>query len=182
MDDDIINSKYNIELEYALRQVLGKKYYGCASYIEEPKEFRKAITNWLNKLEKRIYDVTSYDFRLREKLTMTLSNIRKELKDYGKKDNLIDITTKIIYLVNYLFGFDYEGSINHNLFFYQTSAQEEKDLIRNLKIKKSDEFQWSFQNVLKYKQNIISSLKKEGLSDYRIAQIMNTTIAKLKKI
>ena len=171
---------YNHDLEFALRNIGLKKYYGYAGVFENPKEYRKAIKEWSKHVSKRVYELTEYDERLREIVLSHLKYLEDMIKKVPDGKTEFQIIPIMMGIVNNLIGYDWMGKINRNVFFFQSRGQQLKDLEAKAEVT-TKEYIEAYRDSEKRKKEIIENLKKKGMSLYQIADIMNLSIYMVKK-
>lgn len=176
---------YNRELEHALRQVFPKKYNRDAGLFANPTYVKKATLDWIERIKKRVFELTEYDLRLREMVFMDLDSIKEEIKNISKEPNEWKIIPKLMMVISRLLGYDWcDGTVNREVFYKQNIAQEHKDLIARGRAK-------PIMERIKFQSNInqtlfktINYLEKEGYEKEQISMIINksySTIDRIKK-
>jgi len=165
-----------MDFEHMLRQFFGDKAFGCQGFRKNINLTKRELKKVVLKIENR---VDSLDTTSRHKETM-LCEVEKLKNDLSKKE--IDSWAVVIHLfslVSRLLGYDYlKGFINTPV-YHQTADQyysqvifEGGDVMQNFYDKK---------NLVTIRKKLYYDLKKE-YSDFKIAQILNTTEYQIKKL
>lgn len=177
MNKQKIKSEGFMDFEYMLRQFLGDKTYGLQGIRENETAMRRQLKKVIKKIERRI---DGLDTTNRHK-EMLFREVEK-LKDDFKNQN-IDPWTVIIHLlslISRLLGYDYlKGFINTPM-YYQTNSQYYSQII----YEGGDAMQnyYDQKNLVHIRKEVYKELKEKGYSDFKVAQIMNTTEYKIKKL
>ena len=171
------NTEGFMDFENMLRQYFGDKSYGSQGCRDNilliPREFKKVVM----KIEKRVNDL---DTTIRHKERM-LNEVERLKKDLSQKDT--DPYTMIIHLfslISRLLGYDYLKGYINTPFYHQTQNQ-----YYSQKIFEGDDVLQDYydnKNLISLQKGVYDFLTKNGNSDFRIAQIMNTTEYQIKKL
>ena len=176
---------YNIELEMALRQVFGKKYYHSAELFAYPKYVKEDLIDWIKRIRKRTIDITNYDLRLREMIFLNLECLENEVKKIDKENVDWKIIARLMNLVSRFLGYDWcNGEINRHVLFFQDGAQEWNDKLNKGKFKSSGDFFNHISKINKALLETIEFLEKKGLTLDEISSVLKiseSTISRLKK-
>lgn len=160
----------------------GGKYQNSASLMQDDKYFKNAIRDWIKRIKPRVIELTNHDNRLREMILLELSVLDEELKKFPKEDNATTIIATLISIVGRLLGYDWNGTINREVIFFQNEAQEKVDL-RNMGERTFPETCEFYDGVFQAKtKEIVKKLTEDGFKDWQIADILNINPSKVKKI
>jgi len=172
----------NMQLELALRTLFGNKYYHFAECGQDPKEIKKAMKDWIKKIENRIDELTNYDLRLKEVSESLLEELKIDISQLEKKNNDWIIISRLIQLISYLLGFDFvDGEIYRHVLFFQDKTQEVGIAQKEGKLP-AEEFNWIFRNRNNCRRKIAKQLKNEGLTIFKISEIMNIRQTMVRKL
>lgn len=169
---------YSLSFEYTMKMLFGDS----ADHIAYVAGREELLKKWLGRAVQRfVKDINKLDTtqRHKEMLIMQLESIGKALK--GKKINTWNIIFYFFNLTSRFIGYDYHKAQKLvTPTYFQTSYQNFwSGLHEGEDWKKQDERKRTFINR---RINIIKQLKQEGVSDFDIAQIFNTTEYDIKKI
>ena len=167
-----------MDFELTMRTLFGKKAYHIASAEMHPLSRRK----WLQKAVRQLmHHVENLDTTVRHKhiLMVELDGILKAFK--GVKEPSWSIVYRLLRLCFRLFGYDYlKGARTYTPTYWQTSDQyytshilEGGDVMQNY----ADE-----KDVISVRHEIVRKLKEEGLSDFKISLILNTSEYEVKQL
>ena len=173
--------KYNMDLEMAMRNLLGKAYYGYAGGFSSPKLCKRVLLRAINRIRKRIEEIAPTDERLLLTTSISLDQIERNVKDTSlKMNNDWLIIGDLLHLVSLLLGYDwYNGKVNRHVFLHQDKTQEIEDYHQRIGRKFWDEFvggDW------KIRCEIIHVLKKRNPSINQIARTINLSDKVVAKI
>ncbi len=173
---------YNMDLEMALRTLFGNKYNQFAGLAQDPKEIKKAMKDWIKKVENRIDELTNYDPRLKEISEIHLDSLKSAILQLNKENNDWIIIARLLHLISYLLGYDFvDGKIYRHVIFFRDRTQEIGVARRKGKIKPED-FNWIFRNKDDYRREIAKQLKEKQLSIFKISKIMNISQNRVNKL
>jgi hypothetical protein len=169
------NIKPFMLFESTMKQFFGNK----ADRIQDSASDLNSIKKWLIKATKEIIKkIDKIDTATRHKkmLLNDAENLLDDLKDFER--NKTNVILQLFSLCSKLFGYDYQKGITyHTPFYYQTNAQHWNE---NL-IKENNYFR-NEKNVMEIRKKIISELKKQGLDNYHISIVFNTSEYQIKKL
>jgi hypothetical protein len=166
-----------LSFEYTIRMFLGDKAFHIAGLVHNPKHrkkyFRQAIKQVLKQID-RIDTNTAHKKRLFSAAQSLLSEFQSR--------KLCDITVsiKFLRLVGILLGYSgVKGAILNTPFYYQTPGQHHTETILNRIDTHSEDNE---KNVIAKRTEIIGQLKSDGMTDFDIALILNTSEYQIKKL
>jgi len=121
---------YNLELESALRNLLGQKYYGTASGFFQPKYVQKAMLQATKRIRKTIGKIKA-DQRFHDIANAELDILEHELNNMTAGNNDWKIIAHLLSLVSTLLGYDWtEGKQYRKPRYYQTPTQKKMSLTK----------------------------------------------------
>jgi len=168
-----------MDFEGMLRQFFGDKSYGDQALRTNPTAMKMKLKKVLIKLERRVQELETTE-RHKERMLNEIERLRKDLSQ-----SKVDPWTLVIHsfsLISRLLGYDYQKGYINTPIYYQTHNQHYSQII----FEGGDVMQsyYDSKNLITLRREVYLELKKGRHSDFRIAQIMNTTeyeINKLKK-
>ena len=167
-----------MDLELALRLFLGKKAYHSAS----AESYVTSKLKWLQKVAKRIIlRIDELDTTTRHKQMLASEAERFLEKVNSSKVSAWEVVYVLLRLCGRLLGFDYlSGSIVHTPVYYQSHSQYYTSHI----LQGGDVMQdyYDQKDMVSARKRIVKQLKEEGLSDFKIALILNTSEYQIKKL
>jgi len=167
-----------MQFELTMRLLFGEKAYHIASSHGYPAHRRKWLQKTVRKLE-RIVNVVDTTPRHKEMLMRELDEVSSHLK--LAKDPSWDLVYGLFRLSMRLLGFDYvRGAKCHTPFYYQTPAQYDTATI----LDGGDVMQLHYdrKNAVTLRRSIIEDLRKNGLDDFKISLVLNTTEYEVKQL
>lgn len=166
-----------LDFEHMLSQYFGDKAYHNQGMREDEiavkGEFRKVVA----RIEKVICGLETTN-RHKEVLLNDVERLKKDLSQ--KSTNPWTLNIHLFSLVSRLLGYDYlKGFINTPL-YHQTSQQFYTQII----FEGGDTMQdyYDSKNLIALRREIYEDLKQKGYSDFKIAQLLNTTEHQIKKL
>lgn len=177
MKKKISHAEGFMDFEHMLRQFFGDKAYGNQSIRENVKLLKKELRKVVSKIEHRIIGLETTT-RHKE---MMLSEVEKIKGDFLR--NEVDPWTLVIHLLSLtsrLLGYDYQKGFINTPLYHQTFNQYYSQII----LEGGDVIQSHYdkKNLIKIQRELYFKLKEEKYSDFKIAQIMNTTEHQIKKL
>ena len=174
---------FPLYFEHAIRMFLGDKAYHIAGAAHQPSAFRRWLRQCVPVMRKRV-----------DELDTTTRHKEMLLREIGNLDNLLrikkggtdeEVILNSFRLIARLFGFDgLSGKIHNEPLYHQTHAQHFLELHTW-----NDPMRPWFDIVEEQRTNttliqgrVYEFLKQEGLSDFQIAQVLNTTEKAVKKL
>lgn len=167
-----------MEFEMTVRMVLGDKAYHIADFHSSASGRREWLTKVLRELTKDI-DALDTTVRHKQMLMGEVEAVSALLKQ--EDDSSWSLVYRFLRLVSRLLGYDYvSGARCHSLAYWQTAGQNLNAIV----FSGGDVMQdyYDKKNVIATRLSVVESLKAQGLSDYRIAVILNTTEYQIKKL
>lgn len=167
-----------MEFEGTLRLLLGRRASHTASASENPK--RRA--EWLRKAMQRVErEVLALDTTERHK-QMMLAEIEasKDAISMSAQPSW-PLVYRLLRLSSRLLGFDFARAAKcHTATFWQSIPQN----LNTVVFTGGDIMQdyYDNRNAIAVRREVVSRLKDQGLSDYRIALVLNTTEYHVKKL
>lgn len=171
-----------MQFEMAMRMLFGKNADNIADEHFVIKDRRKWLKKVGRKLTKEIDNLDTKE-RHKEKMLSDLIFIAELLnKD---KEPSWSLVYRFIELISRLLGFDTNlGTTCFSPVYWQTKDQYEKTIL--LESKDIQEFENKLHdeyiNVVNLRRSIVKNLKEQGVNDYTIALVLNTSEHKVKKI
>ena len=166
-----------MDFEHMLRQFFGDKEYHSQDARQQPKLVKQKLQKVIAKLEKEVLELDTTE-RHTSRMLSVIEKLKKDLKT--KEPDYLTITIHLLTLMSRFFGFDYEKFRLNTPAFYQTEGQYYSQVIReggDLMQRYNDG-----PNILLEQKKVVDMLKEQGFPRIRIAQILNTTEYKIKKI
>lgn len=121
---------YNLELEMALRNLLGKRYYGKASGFFQPKYVQKDMLQAMKKIRKTIGKIKA-DQRFYDRANAELDILEHKLNQMTVGNNDWKIIAHLLSLISTLLGYDWnEGKQYRKPKYYQTPTQKRMSLTK----------------------------------------------------
>lgn len=167
-----------MDFELTMRLFMGDKAYHIAGQESHDKYRRE----WLLKAAKiiiRRVDALESTTRHQQMLMNEAEQLIQSLK--GVKVTPWSIVYRLFCLCGRLWGFDFvRGSILHTPIYYQNPEQYYTSEI----LSGGDTLQdyYDKKDALSTRKRIAEQLKKEGLTDFKIALVLNTTEYQIKKM
>ena len=168
----------SMDFELTMRMLFGDKAYQIASQEAHPTHRRK----WIGKAVKQLLrDADKFDTTVRHKkmLLADLEAISNMLK--GVKEPSWSIIYRLLRVCVRLFGYDFpHGARCHTPAYWQNSSQHYTAEIfqgGDAMLDYYDE-----QDTISVRQTVVMDLKKQGLSDFKIALVLNTTEYAVKQL
>lgn len=164
--------------ELTIRLFLGDKAYHCA----DAESSIKSKSEWLQKVARRIIRrIDELDTTTRHKQRLASEAERLFEKVHSSKVLDWDVVYILLRLCGRLLGFDYlKGSIVHTPVYYQRHLQYYTSNI----LQGGDVMQdyYDQKDMVSTRKQIIKQLKEDGLSDFKIALVLNTSEYQIKKL
>ena len=167
-----------MEFELTLRLLLGRRASVAASASENPKRRSAWLRNAMLKIE---HEVIALDTTDRHK-QMMLAEIEAS-KDAITSGLLPSwsLVYRLLRLCARLLGFDFtRGAKCHTATFWQSIPQN----LNTIVFTGGDIMQdyYDKQNAIAVRRDVVRHLKAQGLTDYRIALVLNVTEYQVKKL
>jgi len=183
MNEKAERFKYNMDLEHALRNLLGKRYYGCAGAFSTPQICKQFLLRALRRIRRRINAVITTDERLLLTTSVTLDRLERYAKAMSVRvNNDWSIIANLLHLVSCLLGYDWlDGKVHRHVIFYRDKQQEIEDYQKKEAKAFWNEFpsgDWQIRYELVY------ALKQRKLSNNQIARVLalsDKLVAKILK-
>jgi hypothetical protein len=168
----------HMEFELTFRLLFGDK----AKYIEGQELNQKSRASWLRKSIDRIErEVIALDTTERHK-QMLLGEVEAARDSLGPKaDSGWPLVYSLLRLVARLLGYDFvRGAKCHTATYWQSVGQN----LNSVVFQGGDIMQdyYDKRNAIAVRRHVVAHLKSQGLSDYRIALVLNTTEYEVKKL
>lgn len=167
-----------MRFETTMRLLFGEKAYQIAGTEANPKHRRE----WLQKAVRemmRVVNTLDTTPRHKQLLMAELEAITELLK--GTKEASWDLVYRLFRLSFRLLGFDYvQGTKCHTPVYYQTPNQ----YFTSQLLGGGDPMQdyYDKKNAISIRQSIIKNLKAQGLDDFKVSLVLNTTEHEVKKL
>lgn len=172
----------SMNFEHAVRQFLGDKAYHIAGAAHDDTSFRQCLRRCIPVMRKKV-DQLDTTTRHKEMLMSNIEELNDRLKAKGGSNDK-EIIVTLFWIVSRLFGFDgVSGKIYNEPFYYQTYWHylEEKTSWNSKKtIVEIDREER--QNIISIRKKLIRIMKKNGLPDIKIAEVLNMGEKQIKKL
>jgi hypothetical protein len=171
MDTDML-------FEFTMRLYFGDKAYQTRGQFNNPKYRRECLRKVIRLLMNQI---NTLDTTPRHKQVL-MENAEAIRHAIGRNDAPSwDLTLHFVAFIARLLGFDFHrGSRCHSIAYFQEPAQyytadllSHGDALQNYYDKK---------DALSTRKDVVASLKGKGLSDFKVALVLNTTEYEIKKL
>ncbi len=167
-----------LSFEYTIRMFLGDKAFHIAGLVHEPKHRKKYFKQVIKRILKQI-DRIDTNTAHKKRMFSAAQSLLSELQSRKLCD--ITVSIKLLRLVGILLGYSgVKGAILNTPFYYQTPGQHFTEAILNGTDTHSDDNE--SKNVITKRKEIIGQLKGDGMTDYDIALVLNTTEYQIKKL
>lgn len=169
---------YSLELEYALRELLGDKVRNHAGAYTMPKNVCEDMLAAVEKIRQRIENIVTTDDRLLLTTSLIINNLEKKIKAIKiENNNDLEIIASLMDLIARLLGFDWERGIpNRQLIYQQEEEQRDFDYAN---INPND---WGNNQTVKKRIEIVGMLFDQGIKIAQIARIMRLTNISVKSL
>jgi len=177
MKKNLKNTEGFMDFENMLRQFFGDKSYGDQAIRQNEKLVKIELHKVVLKIEKRIINLETTN-RHKERMLSEIERIKNDFKQ--SQPDLWTINIHLFSLISRLLGYDYlKGFINTPI-YCQTPSQYYSQVI----FEGGDAMQGYYdkKNIISLRKYVFNFLKKDGYSDFKISQIMNTTEFEIKKL
>jgi len=181
MERKVERFKYNMDLEMALCNLLGDRYYGSAGEFSDAKTSKEYLLTALKRIRKRLNEIITSDERLLMMVNQNLDGLENYVKDTSESvNNDWFIIARLLDLVTRLLGYDWaEGKVHRQIIYYQEREQEEEDHKKEI----GDPDYWKeFRGDMRIQYEVIYLLRKRGLSMNQIARVLNISRDRVSKI
>lgn len=174
-----VTFNYGMELEMALRLILGDKADHSAGGNLIPSFTRAYFLQVTKKLRDRVDNIVTMDERLRGMLFRSLRELETEIRPIRKNVDWQIIATILLGIVGRLLGYDgVDGKVHREVIFFRTREQEAADYR-----KRTGGGHWNeADELLRERYRIVLNLKKRGFTHAQIAQIVGTTEYAVKQV
>jgi hypothetical protein len=167
----------HIEFEMTLRLLFGDR----AKYIEGQELNAKLRASWLRKsLDKIEREVLAIDTTERHK-QMLLGEVEATREAIAaKSESGWPVVYSLLRLVSRLLGYDFVRGAKCHTAYWQSVGQN----LNTVVFEGGDIMQdyYDKKNAIAARKDVVAHLKTQGLSDYRIALVLNTTEYEVKKL
>jgi len=167
-----------MEFEVAMRLLFGEKAYHIAGSELNPASRREWLQKPVRKLLRVVNDLDTTP-RHKQVLMSELEAVSKLLK--GAEDPSWELVYRLLRLIMQLLGYDFlRGSRCHTVTYHQTPEQHRTSVVLN----GGDPMQiyYDQKNAVAVRQQVIERLKREGLDDFKISLVLNTTEYEVKQV
>lgn len=151
----------------------GDKAYQTAGQATTPKyrsQWIKRVLKWAMKTVDKIETAP------RQK-QLLMANVESAYKSVGNTDQhpSWELTYYLLALIGRLQGISYNrGAITHTVSYWQSDSQRYTSAVFE-GIKAEDGYFDEKQDAVSIKQHVIESLKQQGMSDFKVALVLNAT-------
>lgn len=167
----------DLDFETTMKQFCGDKAWHIEDSFSNPTEFRKWLRKCISIAKKKV-DKLDTTTRHKEMLMRDIEKLDERIKNNEDPKYIILASFS---LISRLLGFDYcKGACLNTPFYYQEPGQHYTQLI----LEGGDVMQnyYDQKNLVSIRKKVYKHLKDKGLSDFKIAQVMNTTEYQVKKL
>lgn len=165
--------------ELTMRLYFGDKAYQTAGQANNPKHRREWLRKVVQVIMKQI-DALDTTPRHKQVLMANAEAIQNALRRNNDKPSW-SLIFRFVAFIGRLLGFDFHhGSQCHSLAYFQTPAQHyTADLLAH-----GDALQnhYDKKDAVSMRKEVVAFLKGKGLSDFKVALILNTTEYEVKKL
>jgi hypothetical protein len=167
-----------MEFELTMRLLFGEKAYNIAGLASHPTHRRE----WLQKaVRKQMRAVNELDTTPRHKRMLMAELEAVSLLLKGAKDPCWEVIYRLFRLTMRLLGYDYfRGGRYYTPTYHQTPTQYYTAAIFD----GGDTMQdfYDRKNAIALRQQVVESLKKQGLDNFKISLVLNTTEYEIKQL
>lgn len=164
--------------EVSVRTFLGEKAFHIAGQVHSERTRKVWFKKVLTKVVKRVHEIET-NTKHKEQLVYWSERSLGVLK--GKEYNEQEFTICLLRLVGVLLGFmSVNGAILNTPIYYQTYEQHYTEIINQ----GGDPLQdyYDNKNTISIRRRIVNQLKEEGLTDFDISMVLNTSEYQIKKL
>ena len=166
-----------MEFETTMRLVFGDKAYHIADFHGSAGGRREWLTKVLREFTN---DIDKLDTTVRHK-QMLMGEIEAISALLKEDDPSWSLVYRFLRLISRLLGYDYvQGAKCHSLAYWQTTGQN----LNTVVFEGGDVMQdyYDKKNAIALRRSVVNSLKAQGLNDYKIALVLNTSEYQVKKL
>ena len=173
--------KYNMDFEHAMRNLLGKRYYGSAGVFADSKICKQFLRRAIKRIKRRLNEIIVSDERLMLTTSITLDRLEGYVRETSEKvNNDWFIISNLLNLVALILGYDWvDGEVHRHVFFHQNRAQEIEDYQKKVGGAFWDEFPWGDWRI---RFEMVSLLKERGLPRNQIGRVLGLSYRLVTKI
>lgn len=169
---------YELHFEMTMRSFLGDEADHIAGQAYSPQSRKKWYRKALKKAQKQILSLDTSSIH-KEQLNTWCESALKVLKE--RKLNEYKLLIYLFRLLGTLLGFcSIRGAILYSAFYWQNIGQHYTENILSGADPMIDYYEAN--DAISIRKEIILSLKERGLTDFKIAQVLNTTEYQIKKL
>lgn len=182
MHEEARRFKYNMDLERALCNLLGRRYYGSAGAFSDPRVSKKFLLRATRRIRRTLKEIITTDERLLLTTDISLNSLERHIKATSERvNNDWFIIANMLKLISLLLGYDWaDGKVHRHVFFYQEKHQEVQDYMNKIGRKFWDEFptgDWRIRYEIVYLLNEVDTPKNQiarvlGISDDLVTRIL----------
>jgi len=170
---------YEMLFETTIRAFLGDKAYHIAGQVHNVKHRKEWYEKALKKIIGRVQDIDSTTSH-KEQLALWSEKALNVLKDKDFRET--EFTLYLLRLIGALLGFrGVRGADIATPMYYQTPAQHYTEEV-TINGRDAVNYYEEEKNSISIRRKIIMQLKKEGLTDYQVSLVLNTTEYQVKKL
>lgn len=173
--------KYNLELEYAMWDLFGRKHYqGIAGCFTSASFSRKCLLRAVKRIRNRINEIPM-DERLIQNTGTILDRLEAHIKEISENVNTDwSIITDFLHLVIHLIGYDrLDGKAHRSVIFFQNRGQEQEDWQWQIGAK---EYYDTYRLEEKRRYMLVNQLMKNKVPKYQIARLLGLSIERVNQI
>lgn len=167
-----------MDFELTMRLIFGKKAYHIAGAESDPVNRRQWLKKAIRRLLRHVDDLDT-TVRHKQMLMSDIDELLAQLKSI--KEPSWAIVYRLLRLCFRLFGYDYvRGAKCHTPVYWQTEGQyytshilEGGDVMEDVSDK---------NDAISVRHDVVMSLNNQGLSDFKIALVLNTTEYAVKQL
>jgi len=173
--------KYNMDLEMALCNLLGERYFGLAGTFSDVKASKEYLLIALKRIRKRLNEIITSDERLLMMVNLNLDQLEKYVKETSESvNNDWFIIARLLDLVARLLGYDWvDGKVHRQIIYYQEREHEEEDHMKEIG---DSDYLKEYRGDMKIQYEMIYLLRKRGLPMNQIARVLNISRNRVSKI
>lgn len=173
--------KYNLNLEYVLWDLFGRKnYQGTAGSFQDPSFTRMCLLRAVKKIRKRLNEIPM-DERLIMNSGLILDRLKGDINKISEETNTDwRIITNLLHLIVHLIGYDQlDGKSHRSVFFFQNKGQEQEDWIWQ---EGAEKYYDHFRKEEKHRYMLVNQLQNNNIPKYQISKLLGLSIKRVNQI
>lgn len=168
-----------MHFETTMRVFLGDEAFGIECLAKNLTERKKWIKKIINKMIKIIDTIETTELH-KQQLLAQLEEILVSLKD--NKNFSDELIYHLLQLCGQFLGFSYStGGVVRNLFYYQNEDQHYALAFHQGRNSEQERHQ-DQKDIVTLRAQIVSQMKEQGISNFKIAQVLSITEYRVKQL